>query len=310
MIRYITRESSKDVLREIKHPASFEQTWVYGEGIVKSDIDGLAEDFNLNQGILRDIFDQQELPRAEYDGSTLYLFVRVPRRRANNKGVVTSSPLLLILKNSTLFSLATSPYFSVDDLAERYKISIKSSRHTLVQALSYIVWQYEELVDDAQLYINGAGQRLETHQVTNKDFVKFVTVERNLNEYHTNLSAMLAVLQRLADNKRGTFGEKDLDVIDDIILYVNQLRVSIESQGKLVGSIRDAYTTISNNNLNVRLKALTLLTVIIALPNVFYGMYGMNVTLPFAEQPWAYTAITSLTLGVVALVYLVARRRF
>lgn len=310
MIRYITRESNKDVLREIKHPASFEQTWVYGEGIVKSDIDGLAEDFSLNQGILRDIFDQQELPRAEYDGSTLYLFVRVPRRRANNKGVVTSSPLLLILKNSTLFSLATSPYFSADDLAERYQVTTKSSRHTLVQALSYIVWQYEELVDDAQLYINGAGQRLETHQVTNKDFVKFVTVERNLNEYHTNLSAMLVVLQRLADNKHGTFGEKDLDIIDDIVLYINQLRVSIESQGKLVGSIRDAYTTISNNNLNVRLKALTLLTVIIALPNVFYGMYGMNVALPFAEQPWAYAAITGLTLGVVALVYTIARRRF
>ena len=75
-----------------------------------------------------------------------------------------------------------------------------------------------------------------------------------------------------------------------------------------INSIRNAYTTISNNQLNRRMKSLTLLTLLVALPNVFYGMFGMNVALPFADEPWAYAVITGFTLLIVSLAYLIMRR--
>jgi magnesium transporter len=82
----------------------------------------------------------------------------------------------------------------------------------------------------------------------------------------------------------------------------------VESHFHAINSIRNAYTTISNNTLNQRMKTLTLLTLLVALPNVFYGMFGMNVDLPFAQEPWAYAAITSFTVILVALAFIVVRR--
>ena len=72
--------------------------------------------------------------------------------------------------------------------------------------------------------------------------------------------------------------------------------------------LRNAYSTIANNTLNHRMKTLAVLTVLITLPNVIYGMYGMNVALPFAEQPWAYMAIVVFTILIILIAYLLVRR--
>jgi Mg2+ and Co2+ transporter CorA len=110
------------------------------------------------------------------------------------------------------------------------------------------------------------------------------------------------------ENKRDIFVGRDIEALEDIILHVNQLLVSVASHSQSVNSIRNAYSTIANNTLNHRMKTLTVLTVLITLPNVFYGMYGMNVALPFADEPWAYVGITVFTIMIVIVAFLLVRR--
>ena len=57
------------------------------------------------------------------------------------------------------------------------------------------------------------------------------------------------------------------------------------------------------------MKTLTVLTLLVALPNVFYGMYGMNVALPFAEEPWAYGFVVLFTILVVIAVFVLAKKK-
>lgn len=55
------------------------------------------------------------------------------------------------------------------------------------------------------------------------------------------------------------------------------------------------------------MKILTAATVMIALPNVFFGMYGMNVDLPFQQAGWAYFFVAGVTLTVTFVVFIIAR---
>jgi magnesium transporter len=73
--------------------------------------------------------------------------------------------------------------------------------------------------------------------------------------------------------------------------------------------IREAYTSIASNNLNRTIKILTTLTVLIMLPSLFYGMYGMNIGLPFQGEAWAFAGIIAFTLIVNIIVIVVARRK-
>lgn len=286
--------------------APMDRAWVYGQDVTEDDLHRVTELYSLDSGILKDVRDKNELPRAEYSQGHLYVFIRAPHKTSH--GNIVTVPFLAVLKGSLLITLSSKEYVQPKELFEQTKVDMKSTKHVFLQLTSHVIGQYEHFIHATGAYILNTEQRLRTHEVDNKDFINFVTVEHDLNEYHTNLTALQALLTRLRDNRHAIFGDKDCEFIEDMVLHVSQLLVATNSHKNTIDSIRNAYTTISNNTLNQRMKKLTLLTLLVALPNVFFGMFGMNVLLPFVDQPWAFAAIISFSVAIVLIVTLFIRR--
>lgn len=305
MLRYYAKKPGATELKTIATAPS-EHAWIYGANVDDKEIRHIITQYNLDENIVMDVHDRHELPRVEWSKGILYVFSRTPRQ--SHRGNVISIPFLSVLKGSVLITLSKTDYFSPEDVIKELEPTTRSGKHVFVQLLLYVIEQYHEYIHGTGTYIQNTQQRLKTREVGNKDFVQFVTIESDLNEFHTSLSAIRAVLERLHENKHDAFTDKDIELIDDGVLYIDQLLVTINSHNQTINSIRKAYSTITSNNLNIRMKTLTLLTLLIALPNVFYGMYGMNVALPFAEQPWAYAVIVGFTVGLVLTAYLIVRR--
>jgi len=305
MLQYYAKKSFNEDPQLIKD-APIDRAWVYGVNVSQDEIHNVTELYSLDAGILKDVRDKNELPRAEYSQGLLYVFIRAPHKTTT--GNILTVPFLAVLKGSLLITLSTKEYVSPPELFEHAKIDMKSTKHVFLQLTSHVIGQYETFIHATGGYIENTEHRLRSHEVDNKDFINFVTVEHDLNEYRTNLTALQALLTRLRENRHAIFGDKDCEFIEDMILHVNQLLVATESHKNTIDSIRNAYTTISNNTLNQRMKKLTLLTLLVALPNVFFGMFGMNVILPFENEPWAYTAIISLSVAIVIIVTLIIRK--
>ena len=306
MVGYFTKHSVHEELHRVASPPN-SHVWVYGSSVTHEDLTDVISQFSLDPNIVRDVMDKHELPRVEYKDDVLYVFVRMVRR--TKRGATVSTPLLAIVKGSVYVTLSTTDYFLPGTIVNSSSpVPAGNSKLILLATLVAVVDEYEELINRTMMYIRSIDQRLRNREADNKDFVHFVTVEDSLNEYQTNLTGILAVLGRLKENKREAFQGRDIEAIDDIMLHVNQLVVSVASHTQSVNSIRNAYSTIANNTLNHRMKTLTVLTVLITLPNVIYGMYGMNVALPFANQPWAYMAIVAFTIVIILVAYLLVRR--
>ena len=305
MLQYYAKKSFNEDPQLIKE-APMDRAWVYGSNVGPDDITRVCETYNLDAGILKDVKDTNELPRAEYSQGLLYVFIRAPHQ--TSRGNIVTTPFLAVFKGTLLITLSSKEYVHPNALFSETKVDMKSTKHVFLQLTSYVIGQYEAFIHGTGKYILNTEQRLRTHEVDNKDFINFVTVEHDLNEYHTNLTALQALLVRLRDNRHAIFSDKDCEFIEDIVLHVNQLLVATDSHKNTIDSIRNAYTTISNNTLNQRMKKLTLLTLLVALPNVFFGMFGMNVLLPFADQSWAYAAITLFSFGIVLIIALVMRK--
>lgn len=305
MLQYYAKKSFNEDPQLVKE-VPMDRAWVYGSETTDADLKHVAEIYKLDEGIIRDVKDKNELPRAEYSQGQLYVFIRAPHQ--TSRGNIVTTPFLAVLKGSLLITLSSNGYVKPAELFEQTKVDMKSTKHVFLQLTSYVIAQYETFIHATGAYIRNTEQRLRTHEVDNKDFINFVTVEHDLNEYHTNLTALQALLGRLRDNRHDIFGDKDCEFIEDMVLHVNQLLVATDSHKNTINSIRSAYTTISNNNLNLRMKKLTLLTLLVALPNVFFGMFGMNVLLPFADASWAYAAITGFSIFLVVAVALILRK--
>lgn len=304
MLSYYVRRSSGEEFQKVATPPE-DNVWIHGDMVGEAELHLLAHRYNMDVNLLRDVLDKNELPRVEVqDDDSLYVFVRSAQR--NKHGQVITTPVLLAVKGSVFINVSAGT-------SEDHKLATPSvlaqstdTMSLLLGTFATVVSEYEELMQRTARHIDDTSGRLRSHEVTNDDFIRFVTVERNLNEYHMNLNSMLVVAERLHE----TFHvATDREAVEDILLYIRQLIVAIESHNQSITSIRNAYGTIANNVLNQRMKALTVLTVLIAVPNVFYGMYGMNVALPFASQPWAYMVVLGFSVGVVLLVYLIGRKR-
>lgn len=302
MIQYFIRHSVGETFQKVVMPPS-KAVWVVGSNVTQEDLDGLERRYGLDGNILRDVLDTHELPRVEANHAGLYVFVRVARRTTH--GELVTSPLLLAVKGSVFVSLSAGEHGEHLDFATKVPIRANDALGLLLAMFASVVGEYDELVIQTAKFVKDTGRRLKTHEVTTADFIHFVTIESNLNEYHMNLSNMLVVAERLYET---IDSPSERESLGDILLHIRQNLVAIDSYGQNVVSIRNAYSTIADNALNQRMKTLTALTVLIALPNVFYGMYGMNVALPFQDQPLAYVAILGFSVLLILTVYAVAKR--
>ena len=300
MLSYYVRRSSREPLQLVNRPPE-DNAWVNGEAVTAADIDLLAERYQLDGNILRDVLDKDELPRVDVRPDALYIFIQLANR--SRQGRVVVAPMLLVVKKSVFISLSLLRDQSVQSVPADLREDDPTGQMLAVFAAA--VSHYNALIQRTARHIQNTGNRLKSHEVTNSDFIKFVTVENNLYEYRRNLSGMLVVAERL---QAIVTGAADKEAVEDILLHIRQLVVAIDSHIQSVTSIRNAYSTIANNVLNNRIKALTILTALITLPNMFFGMYGMNVALPFAGQTWAYGFIVIFSISVTLLVFLLAKR--
>ena len=306
MIAYYAKRSAGEEFTKVHAPLDT-GVWVDCSNASDSELDTLVNRYKLDANIVYDVRDRQELPRVELSRGTMYVFMRVPHRAKS--GNITSLPLLCILTGTTFITASIGDTIAPDSLRlSTVPVTTDHTQTLLLGVIAGSISEFEKLIKHTARSINDTANRLRTHEITNRDFIHFVTVEENLNHYKLNLDSTLVAVKRLRENHSDSLSRDSEEVLDDIILHIQQLLVAVTSHRQSVDSIRNAYSTVANNALSQRMKTLTVFTVLIALPNVFYGMYGMNVVLPFAKEPWAYVAVVGFSLFMIIVVFTIAKR--
>lgn len=307
MLAYYAKRSPGEDFEEISRPIE-SGVWVDASTVSDGEINALIKQHTLDTNVVYDVRDRGELPRVEYSNDTAYVFLRLPRLTKTSH--VTTLPLLCVVKPSVFITLSIGESIPPQSVAvSTVPVTTEHTETLLVGVMASVVAAFEEMISHTSRSITDTANRLKTHEITNHDFVHFVTVEDNLTHCHMNLDSMLAMTKRLKENNHDTLGKESLEVLDDIILHIQQLLVAITSYQSRVESIRNAYSTIANNGLNQRMKTLTVFTVLITLPNVFFGMLGMNMVLPLPiDQAWVFPTVLAATSIVILMVFIIGKR--
>lgn len=306
MIKYYYKSLRTQRIQELD--SAKRGTWIYAEAPSHKELEALAEKYNLDLGILEDAMDENEMPRLEKESGDSYIFVRFAY--TNVDGELDTAPLLFVFVENVVITVSLVRLPTIDKfLAGRVEFATTQRTKLILQMLHEIVDQYDVHIAITSKKIKLIRSRLRGHGISNKDFVDFVTIEDELNEFLSALQPTNAMLRRLLLARHIPLFEEDQDLVEDLLLNNEQSIEVCNSNIKSIINIREAYSAISSNNLNQTMKILTAATVLIALPNLFYGMYGMNVPLPFQHEPWAYWIVLAVTICVPLLGLWLARRK-
>ncbi len=285
--------------------------WVYIESPKHSEMHELAKKLELDEGHLEDAMDSDELPRLEREGDQTYLFTRFVHTDDNL--ILTTTPLLFILHPDGLVTVSLDAIPHLDKLIDG-KISVDTMQpgRLLLQILDVIDSQFEEHLSDITKQIRATRSRLRVDAIRNQDFIDFVTIEDELNEFMTALNPMSSILKRVLLGKHFKLHNSDKDLVEDLLLNNEQSLANCRSNTKSVVNIREAYSTIMSNNLNQIIRVLTVVTVVISVPTLIASIYGMNVHLPFEGSANAFAGLIvfSVVISVGLLWYLKHRKWF
>jgi len=306
MIKYYFKSLRSEHIQELDNYKA--GCWVYVEAPSEDEIAELVKKFGLTEGHLQDALDEDEMPRLEKEGEQSYIYVRFAYR--NTDGDIETAPLLFIFSGDIMLTVSQIRLPALDSfLSGKINFATTQRAKLILLILQQVVDRYDSYISKTSKQIKLIRSRLRGHEISNQDFIDFVVIEDELNEFLSSLMPTNATLRRLLLGRYVPLFAEDQDIVEDLLLNNEQSIEACNSNMQSIIHIREAYTSISSNNLNRTIKILTIFTVLIMLPSAFYGMYGMNISLPFQEEAWAFASIVAFTILVNLLVVFIARRK-
>jgi magnesium transporter len=170
------------------------------------------------------------------------------------------------------------------------KILIESS----VDYIHYLELM-ERLTDSLELSLSKSQK--------NKEIMTLLTIEKALVFYTVALKSNRTIVSKVMESKFLFQSQEDLDLVDHALIENQQAIYMADIFGQIIGSVGDAFANIISNNLNKVMKFLTGVTIILMLPALIVGAYGMNVSLPLAEKNSAFWILTLICVIVAGLVW-------
>jgi magnesium transporter len=145
----------------------------------------------------------------------------------------------------------------------------------------------------------------------NKQLIKLLNIEKSLVYFTTSLKTNGLMLERLRRLSIFQTNEDIEDLFEDIVIENRQANEMANVYSDILSGMMDAFASVISNNLNIVMKVLTSITIILMIPNIVTGFYGMNVKLPMQDHPLAFLiVILSATVLSVALVLYFIKKKW
>lgn len=271
-------------------------SWVRVVDPSKDELVELEQKYGLDSDLLKDATDLYEAPRIEREGENLYVYVRYCRP----EGEYTSThPLLIVVMPDMLLTLSRIESEPITNLLNSGTIITTQKVKTILQILEELNRGYRRHLNAVTKKILSTRKRLQRTIVSNDDILSFIDTEEDLNEFLAALQPYSIVLHAILNGRYLKLHEEDKDLIEDLQLSSSELIELTKSRLKTIQNMREAYNTIATNNLNKVFKRLTSIAIFLSVPTIVGGFYGMNVILPFENNPNAFWIVSTITIGIM-----------
>ncbi|MCC8029223.1 MAG: magnesium transporter CorA family protein [Lachnospiraceae bacterium] len=261
----------------------------------------VAERYEIDIADVRAALDEEESSRIELEDGYILILVDIP---AEEEGSVstrknfTTIPLGIILTEDCIITVCTEETPILQHfIRNRVKeFSTKKRMRFVYQILFYTATTYQSrlrMVDRRRRAIEeNVGDNTE-----NVDLVDLHNLESTLVYFATSLRANGVVLDRLTRYKRLEQYPEDTELLDDVIIENKQAIEMTAIYRDIINGTRELMSSVINNRLNNVMKYLTSITLVMAIPTIISGIYGMNV-----DGNWMPLSTTPYGFGIICLI--------
>ena len=294
------------------------QQWIDVDNPTDEDMQQLKTEFHLTSKFESYVRDSKERSRFEYNDQTkiamLIWQVIVKDEQIGEYQVV---PVSFILTEKTLISVIPENADIVNKTLQGLFTRMGAKQLSIWVVLLQLLWQLNDHYMDQIDEINTLRETLSKfhNNPSNQQIKRLSSLSNQLVHLTTAIDNNTMAIQQIKLNGNDTTDElvltdKERNLIADVEIETKQSQQMTQDTADLVDRLSNTYNNLLNNTLNDTMRFLTIWSLILAVPPIISGFYGMNMHLPLAKGNFAWVGTIMMTvILIIIIVYLVKKRK-
>lgn len=291
---------------------AFEQLcWVDMVNPTDDEVDDVVEVTGVSEDMIKAALDEEEPARTEFDEDNSMFVVDCPIIEESESGDTYSTlPLAIIYNKKCIITvcLKGNPVLK-DFITGRIKVFcdkpvafILNFMYGNAKRFLYCLKQIDRKAHRVQAEL---GRTLK-----NEEILQLLELENSLVYFSTSLNSNYKVHEKLSKVEAVATREDYQDLFDDMVIESSQAIEMCKIYKDILSVSMDAYGSVISNNANDTMKKLTVITILLAIPTMIAGFWGMNVPVPWQIQDgdtstlwfWVIIIATFILTAAVAFV--------
>lgn len=280
--------------------------------------DDECEDIALNTGVSEDLIkaalDEEERARTEIDGTNKMFIVDCPIIEEDEDGVDNYStlPLAIIYNSRFVITVCLKGNTALKDFATG-RDAVKTAEPVQF-ALTFLLSNAKRFLYCLK-QIDRKTRRIQSEMektMRNTEIIQLLDLQNSLVYFSTSLNSNERVYEKFYKIESSAIVNLYDDLYEDIGIENRQAIETCNIYKSILSVTMDAYGSVISNNANNTMKTLTIITILLAVPTMIAGFWGMNMPVPFqdgytfAETGWFWlvmfaTIAVTIIIGIFLL---------
>ena len=285
--------------------------WVDMVNPTDDECEDVAALTGVPEDMIKAALDEEERARSEFDEGCSMFVVDCPiLEEGANGDSYTTLPLSIIYNTRCVITVCLKGNTVLKDfITGRERVYSNKPVHF---ALTF-------MLDNAKRFlyclkqIDRKNHRIQNEvgrTMKNTEIIQLLDLQNSLVYFSTSLNANERVHEKLSKVEAVKSHEDYTDLYDDLSIENKQAIETCNIYKNILSVTMDAYGSVISNNSNDSMRKLTIITILLAVPTMIAGFWGMNMPVPgesgvtFAQTAvfWIVILATAVLTAVIAVI--------
>ncbi|MBN1241567.1 MAG: magnesium transporter CorA family protein [Spirochaetales bacterium] len=295
----------------LENDAAGRGSWNDVRRVSRADLDRLEREYGILPDHLQDMLDADEESRIEKEDEYTLLVVRVPVFEPGAEVSYFTVPLGVFLFPDRVVTVCQGDCEVLRDLADGKvrDLDVANRSAFVLHLLGRAALVFLRHLKDLNRRTTVIERELQ-RSVKNHELIQLLSIQKSLVYFTTSLKANELLLEKLQNGRILRFREEESELLEDVLTDNKQAISMADIHSDIITGTMDAFASVISNNLNIVMKRLTVISICLMLPTFIVSAFGMNIPLPWHDDPYAlvYVGGVSLGLGLVGAIVLRDRK--
>ncbi|MBP1047891.1 magnesium transporter CorA family protein [Enterococcus sp. BWM-S5] len=278
-----------------------QSSWININTEDKEALKNIYAEYGIDDEIVEYSLDKNERAHLDYDSktNTFVLIFNVPNRQKIDNHYETI-PMTFIIKDNRFITITNKKNKYIFLEMEKYldgnpEITIFKFLFSTLFLITDLFFPYVEEMNTGRKRVNDKLKE----KTSKQNLLLLSDLETGIVYFVSASKQNVVLLEQVKTHQlyKG-LSEFEKEELDDALIEAKQLVEMTQLSSQILQQLSGTYTNILNNNLNEGMRVLTVLSVLLTVPTIITGFFGMNMPLPLEKNTfgWIITIMLSAFL--------------